>query len=56
MSGMSQRIGKAKNVFYRDDVEEGEDPSLEPAKTQLDVDYNRIAAYNMKMIQHLLLN
>ncbi|KAL7682749.1 hypothetical protein Plhal304r1_c046g0126861 [Plasmopara halstedii] len=33
--------------------EEGEDPSFEPAKTQLNVDYSRIAAYNMKMIQHL---
>ncbi|KAL7678691.1 putative intramolecular chaperone auto-processing domain-containing protein [Plasmopara halstedii] len=42
------------SVFYRDDIQEGEDPSFEPAKTQLNVDYSRIAAYNMKMIQHLL--
>ncbi|GMF39453.1 unnamed protein product [Phytophthora lilii] len=42
------------SVFYRDDIEEGEDPSLEPGKTQLTVDYSRISAYNMKMIQHLL--
>ncbi|KAL8012347.1 hypothetical protein Plhal710r2_c045g0147311 [Plasmopara halstedii] len=42
------------SIKYRDDIEEGEDPSLEPAKQQLNVDYSRIAAYNMKMIQHLL--
>ncbi|GMF66284.1 unnamed protein product [Phytophthora lilii] len=42
------------SVFYRDDIEEGEDPSLKPGKTQLNVDYSRISAYNMKMIQHLL--
>ncbi|GMF65767.1 unnamed protein product [Phytophthora lilii] len=42
------------SVFYRDDIQEEDDPSLEPAKTQLNVDYSRIAAYNMKMIQHLL--
>ncbi|KAJ8528750.1 hypothetical protein ON010_g14578 [Phytophthora cinnamomi] len=42
------------SVFYRDDIEEGEDPSLEPGKTQLNVDYSRIRAYNMKMIQHLI--
>ncbi|EEY55384.1 uncharacterized protein PITG_09329 [Phytophthora infestans T30-4] len=42
------------SIFYRDDIEEGEDPSLEPAKQQLNVDYSRISAYNMKMIQHLL--
>ncbi|KAG6943803.1 hypothetical protein JG687_00018231 [Phytophthora cactorum] len=42
------------SVFYRDDIQEGEDPSLEPAKTQLNVDYSRMSAYNMKMIQHLL--
>ncbi|KAL7692928.1 hypothetical protein Plhal304r1_c005g0020381 [Plasmopara halstedii] len=33
-----------------DDIEGGEDPSLEPAKQQLNVDYSRISAYNMKMI------
>ncbi|GMF34653.1 unnamed protein product [Phytophthora lilii] len=43
------------SVFYRDDIEEGEDPSLEPSKTQLYVYYSRIAAYNMRMIQHLLM-
>ncbi|GMF38653.1 unnamed protein product [Phytophthora lilii] len=42
------------SVFYRDDIQEGDDPSLEPGKQQLNVDYSRIAAYNMKMIQHLL--
>ncbi|ETL79715.1 hypothetical protein L917_19710 [Phytophthora nicotianae] len=42
------------SIFYRDDMEGGEDPSLEPAKQQLNVDYSRISAYNMKMIQHLL--
>ncbi|KAL7692909.1 putative intramolecular chaperone auto-processing domain-containing protein [Plasmopara halstedii] len=42
------------SIFYRDDIEGGEDPSLEPAKQQLNVDYSRISAYNMKMIQHLL--
>ncbi|GMF38166.1 unnamed protein product [Phytophthora lilii] len=42
------------SVFYRYDIEEAEDPTLEPAKQQLNVDYSRIAAYNMKMIQHLL--
>ncbi|KAE9028658.1 hypothetical protein PF010_g1634 [Phytophthora fragariae] len=42
------------SVYYRDDIEEGEDPSLEPAHTQLNIDYSRISAYNMKMIQHLL--
>ncbi|GMF15926.1 unnamed protein product [Phytophthora lilii] len=42
------------SVYYRDDIEEGEDPSIEPGKQQLNVDYSRIAAYNMKMIQHLL--
>ncbi|GMF39421.1 unnamed protein product [Phytophthora lilii] len=42
------------SVFYRDDIEEGEDASLEPAKQQLNVDYSRISAYNMRMIQHLL--
>ncbi|KAJ8519119.1 hypothetical protein ON010_g18114 [Phytophthora cinnamomi] len=42
------------SVFYRDDIEKGEDPSLEPGKTQLNVDYSRISAYNMKMIQHMI--
>ncbi|ETK73048.1 hypothetical protein L915_19971 [Phytophthora nicotianae] len=42
------------SIFYRDDMEGGEDPSLEPAKQQLNVDYSRVSAYNMKMIQHLL--
>ncbi|RAW20311.1 hypothetical protein PC110_g23000, partial [Phytophthora cactorum] len=42
------------SVFYRDDIQEGDDPALEPPKQQLNVDYSRIAAYNMKMIQHLL--
>ncbi|GMF13050.1 unnamed protein product [Phytophthora lilii] len=42
------------SVFYRDDIQEGDDPTLEPGKTQLNVDYSRISAYNMKMIQHLL--
>ncbi|GMF14453.1 unnamed protein product [Phytophthora lilii] len=42
------------SVFYRDDIQEGEDPWLEPDKTQLNIDYSRIAPYNMKMIQHLL--
>ncbi|GMF10680.1 unnamed protein product [Phytophthora lilii] len=42
------------SVSYRDDIQKGEDPSLEPAKTRLNVDYSRIAAYNMKMIQRLL--
>ncbi|GMF65230.1 unnamed protein product [Phytophthora lilii] len=42
------------SVFYRDDIEEGEDPSLEPAKQQLNVDYSRISVYNMKMIQYLM--
>ncbi|EGZ07262.1 hypothetical protein PHYSODRAFT_529537 [Phytophthora sojae] len=42
------------SVFYHDDIEEGEDQSLEPAKQQLNVDYSSISAYNMKMIQHLL--
>ncbi|GMF42180.1 unnamed protein product [Phytophthora lilii] len=40
--------------FYRDDIQEGDDPTLEPGKTQLNVDYSRISAYNMKMIQHLM--
>ncbi|GMF65751.1 unnamed protein product [Phytophthora lilii] len=31
------------SVFYRDDIQEGEGPSFEPAKTQLNVDYSRIA-------------
>ncbi|GMF33787.1 unnamed protein product [Phytophthora lilii] len=42
------------SVFYRDDIQEGDDPSLEPAKQQLNVDYSRISAYNMKMIQHMM--
>ncbi|GMF11643.1 unnamed protein product [Phytophthora lilii] len=42
------------SVFYRDHIQEGEDSSLEPDKTQLNIDYSRIAAYNMKMIQHFL--
>ncbi|GMF09519.1 unnamed protein product [Phytophthora lilii] len=42
------------SVFYRDDIQEGDDPTLEPAKTQLNVDYSRISAYNMKMIQHIM--
>ncbi|GMF32902.1 unnamed protein product [Phytophthora lilii] len=42
------------SVFYRDDIQEGDDPTLEPAKTQLNVDYSRISAYNMKMIQHMM--
>ncbi|GMF20415.1 unnamed protein product [Phytophthora lilii] len=42
------------SVCYRDDIQEGEDPSVEPAKTQVNVDYSRIAAYNMKMIQRIL--
>ncbi|GMF22824.1 unnamed protein product [Phytophthora lilii] len=51
---VSAHLTDLVSVFYRDDIQEGEDPSLEPAKTQLNVDYSRIAAYNMKMIQHLL--
>ncbi|GMF39026.1 unnamed protein product [Phytophthora lilii] len=42
------------SVFYRDDIQEGQDPVLEPAKQQLNVDYSRISAYNMRMIQHLM--
>ncbi|RAW25022.1 hypothetical protein PC110_g18558 [Phytophthora cactorum] len=51
---ISAHLTDLVSVFYRYDVEEGEDPSLEPAKQQLDVDYSRIAVYNMKMIQYLL--
>ncbi|KAL7692017.1 hypothetical protein Plhal304r1_c007g0026741 [Plasmopara halstedii] len=49
-------IDRVKRLYdaVRDDIEGGEDPSLEPAKQQLNVDYSRISAYNMKMIQHLL--
>ncbi|EGZ04440.1 hypothetical protein PHYSODRAFT_536400 [Phytophthora sojae] len=51
---VSAHLADLISVFYRDDIQEGEDPSFEPAKTQLNVGYSRIAAYNMKMIQHLL--
>ncbi|GMF16856.1 unnamed protein product [Phytophthora lilii] len=51
---LSQPTYDLISVFYRDDIQEGEDPSVEPAKTQLNVDYSRIATYNMKMIQHIL--
>ncbi|RAW22603.1 hypothetical protein PC110_g20955 [Phytophthora cactorum] len=51
---VSAHLTDLVSVFYRDDIEEGDDPSLEPAKQQLNVDYSRIAAYNMKMIQYLL--
>ncbi|KAG6943709.1 hypothetical protein JG688_00017471 [Phytophthora aleatoria] len=51
---VSAHLTDLVSVFYRDDIEEGDDPSLEPAKQQLNVDYSRIAAYNMKMIQYLV--
>ncbi|GMF34401.1 unnamed protein product [Phytophthora lilii] len=51
---VSAHLTNLISVFYRDDIQEGDDPSLEPAKTQLNVDYSRIAAYNMKMIQVLI--
>ncbi|RAW21131.1 hypothetical protein PC110_g22426 [Phytophthora cactorum] len=51
---VSAHLTDLVSVFYRDDIEEGPDPSLEPAKQQLNVDYSRIAAYNMKMIQYLI--
>ncbi|RAW21240.1 hypothetical protein PC110_g22317 [Phytophthora cactorum] len=51
---VSAHLTDLTSVFYRDDIEGGEDSTLEPDKAQLNVDYRRIAAYNMKMIQHLL--
>ncbi|GMF66130.1 unnamed protein product [Phytophthora lilii] len=51
---VSAHLTDLTSVFYRDDIEEGGDPSIEPAHAQLNVDYSRIAAYNMKMIQYLL--
>ncbi|GMF44231.1 unnamed protein product [Phytophthora lilii] len=51
---VSAHLTDLVSIFYRDDIKEGDEPSLEPPKQQLNVDYSRIAAYNMKMIQHLL--
>ncbi|GMF37126.1 unnamed protein product [Phytophthora lilii] len=51
---VSAHLTDLVSIFYRDDIAEGDDPSLEPAKTQLNVDYSRISAYNMKMIQHMM--
>ncbi|KAG6943916.1 hypothetical protein JG688_00017362 [Phytophthora aleatoria] len=42
------------SVFHRDGMHEGEDPNISPKDVQLNVDYSRIAAYNMHMIQHLM--
>lgn len=51
---VSAQLTDLISVFYRDDIIGGEDPTLEPDRSQLNVDYSRISAYNMKMIQHLL--
>ncbi|KAE9006558.1 hypothetical protein PR001_g16272 [Phytophthora rubi] len=51
---VSARLTDLISIFYRDDIEEGSDLNLEPAKQQLNVDYSRISAYNMRMIQHLM--
>ncbi|KAG6944225.1 hypothetical protein JG688_00017197 [Phytophthora aleatoria] len=42
------------SVFHRDGMPVGEDANISPKDVQLNVDYSRIAAYNMKMIQHLM--
>ncbi|KAL7679687.1 putative intramolecular chaperone auto-processing domain-containing protein [Plasmopara halstedii] len=47
---VSAQLADLISIYYRDHIEGGEDPSLKPAKQQLNVDYSRISAYNMKMI------
>lgn len=48
---VSAHLTDLVSVFHRDDMKEGDDPSLEPEKQQLNVDYSRISAYNMAMIK-----